>query len=58
MGLFELPVEVAGKDLELMKRRERNLVVKRRCCIPIHNNVMTENYCVHRLENYHDTFVS
>lgn len=42
MGLFELPLEVAGKDLELIKGREKNLLVKSRCCIPIHNNAMTE----------------
>lgn len=43
MGLFKLPVEVAGKDLERMKRQEWNLLVKSRCWIPIHNNAMTEN---------------
>jgi hypothetical protein len=43
MGLFELPMEVAGKDLELRKRLERKPQVQNRCCFPIRNNARLES---------------
>jgi hypothetical protein len=58
MGLFELPMEVAGKDLELRKRLERKLQDQNRCCIPIRNNARLAKHQVQRVENYHETIVS